>query len=264
MIGKGKAKILYKNQIINSDLIIYNKNSKKLLFQKILNIKMSKTIYFLEQKDLLIQILTNGFIKDVKILLNDGSRIVGNKFQREENIDIISKGVYSPCSSRIKIANFICPTWQLEGEKILHDNKNLLLYQKHSKMRVLNIPVFYLPYIVAPSPLRKDRKSGFLNPSINFNFFDTKVSQSTSLPYYFNISDDKELTFTPTINYGGGVDSSQRFIFDYNQLISGGSLSTDLTVDSKFEAQNYNKWFTDASLITNYKKNINTKYSIKF
>ena len=30
LIGKGKAKILYENQIINSDLIIYNKNSKKL------------------------------------------------------------------------------------------------------------------------------------------------------------------------------------------------------------------------------------------
>ena len=29
--------------------------------------------------------------------------------------------------SRIKIANFVCPTWQLEGEKILHDNKNLFL-----------------------------------------------------------------------------------------------------------------------------------------
>ena len=53
-------------------------------------------------------------------------------------------------------------------------------------------------------------------------------------------------------------------MFEYNQLISGGSLSTDLTVDSKFEAQNYNKWFTDASLITNFNKNINTKYSINF
>ena len=264
LIGKGKAKILYKNQIINSDLIIYNKNSKKIIIPKNFKYKDEQNNLFFGTEGSFDTNFTNGSIKDVKILLNDGSRIVGNKFQREENIDIISKGVYSPCSSRIKIANFICPTWQLEGEKILHDNKSLLLYQKHSKMRVLNIPVFYLPYLVAPSPLRKDRKSGFLNPSINFNFFDTKVSQSTSLPYYFNISEDKELTFTPTINYGGGVDSSQRFIFNYNQLISGGSLSTDLTVDSKFEAQNYNKWFTDASLVTNYKKNINTKYSISF
>ncbi len=264
LIGKGKAKILFENQIINSDLIIYNKETKKIIIPKNFKYKDEQNNLFYGTEGSFDTNFTNGFIKDVKILLNDGSRIVGNKFQREENIDIISKGVYSPCSSRIKIGNFICPTWQLEGEKILHDNNSLLLYQKHSKMRVFNIPVFYLPYIVAPSPLRKKRKSGFLNPSINFNFFDTKVSQSTSLPYYFNIAEDKELTFTPTINYGGGVDSSQRFLFEYNQIISGGSLSTDLTVDSKFEAQNYNKWFTDASLITSFNKNINPKYSIDF
>ncbi len=264
LIGKGKAKIIYKNQIINSELIIYNKNSKKIIIPKNFKYQDEQNNFFFGTEGSFDSNFSNGYIKDVKILLNDGSRIVGNKFQREDNIDIISKGVYTPCSSRIKIANFLCPTWQLEGEKILHDNKSLLLYQKHSKMRILNIPAFYLPYLVAPSPLRKDRKSGFLNPSINFNFFDTKVSQSTSLPYYFNISEDKELTFTPTINYGGGVDSSQRFTFNYNQLISGGSLSTDLTVDSKFEAQNYNKWFTNASLVTNYKKNLNTNYTISF
>ena len=264
LIGKGKAKILFENQIINADLIIYNKESEKIIIPKNFKYKDDKNNLFYGTEGSFDTNFKNGFIKNVKIQLSDGSRIVGDKFQREENIDIISKGVYSPCSSRIKIGNFICPTWQLEGEKILHDNNSMLLYQKHSKMRVLNVPVFYLPYLVAPSPLRKKRKSGFLNPSINFNFFDTKISQSTALPYYFNIAEDKELTFTPTINYGGGVDSSQRFIFEYNQLISGGSLSTDLTVDSKFEAQNYNKWFTDASLITSFKKNINTKYSINF
>ena len=197
LIGKGKAKILFENQIINSDLIIYNKNSKKIIIPKNFKYKDGQNNFFFGAEGSFDTNFENGFIKDVKILLNDGSRIVGNKFQREENIDIISKGVYSPCSSRIKIANFICPTWQLEGEKILHDNKSLLLYQKHSKMRVLNIPVFYLPYILSPSPLRTKRKSGFLNPSINLNFFDTKTSQSTSFPYYFNISIDKELLFTP-------------------------------------------------------------------
>ena len=80
-----------------------------------------------------------------------------------------------------------------------------------------------------------------------------------SFPYYFNISQDKELLFTPIINYGGGVDSSQRFIFDYNQIISGGNFKTDFTFDSNFENQN-DDWINDASLITNYKKNLNEKY----
>ena len=97
--------------------------------------------------------------------------------------------------------------------------------------------------MVTPSPLRKERKSGFLSPSLAFNFVDTKTSQSVAFPYYFNISIDKELTFTPIIKYGGGVDSSQRFLFDYDQLISGGNLSTDLSLDTKLENQNNESWF---------------------
>ena len=121
----------------------------------------------------------NAKIKDIKILLNDGSRLVGKEAFKKGEIDLISKGVYSPCKSKIKVKNFICPIWQIDGENILHDRNKLFIYQKHAKMRLFNIPVFYLPYFAVPSPLRKKRKSGFLTPSVNFNFLDTKVSQST-------------------------------------------------------------------------------------
>ncbi len=262
IIAKGNAKIFQKNKLIISDLIIYNKLDEKIVLPSKFVFKDENNNYFEGNNGYFIKDLNFAEFDNPKIKLNDGSRIIGNKFKRNEHIDIISKGVYSPCKSRIKVANFICPTWQLEGEKILHDNKNLFLYQKHSKMRVVNTPIFYVPYIVTPSPLRKDRKSGFLTPSISLNFFDTKTSQSTSFPYYFNISMDKELLFTPIINYGGGVDSSQRFIFDYNQIISGGNFKADFTFDSNFENKNNDKWFTDASLITNYNKNLNEKYKI--
>ena len=262
IIAKGNAKIYKDNQLIISDLIIYKKNEKKILLPIDFTLKDNNNNYLSGSSGFFNENLDSGEFLDVKIKLNDGSRLIGNKGKREKHIDIITKGVYSPCKSRIKIGNFICPTWQLEAEKILHDSKNLFLYQKHSKMRLINTPAFYIPYIVTPSPLRKDRKSGFLSPSISLLFLDTKTSQSLSLPYYFNISLDKELTFTPIINYGGGVDSSQRFIFNYDQILSGGNLSTDLTFDSNFEYENNNKWLSDASLITNYSKNINENYKL--
>ncbi len=263
LVAEGNAKIFQSNKLILSDLIIYNKNEEKIILPLSFTFKDENNNYFEGENGYFLENLEFAEFDNPKIRLNDGSRIVGKKVKRDGYIDIISKGVYSPCKSRIKIADFICPTWQLEGEKILHDNKNLFLYQKHSKMRVLNTPVFYTPYIVTPSPLRKERKSGFLAPSIALNFFDTKTSQSTSFPYYFNISIDKELLFTPIINYGGGVDSSQRFIFDYNQIISGGNFKSDLTFDSNLETKNTNEWLKDASLITKYKKNINPNYRIQ-
>ena len=263
IIAKGNAKIFQKNKLVVSELIIYNKIEEKIILPSKFVFKDENNNYFEGENGFFINNLNFGEFDNPKIKLNDGSRIIGKKIKRDGDIDIITKGVYSPCNSRIKIGSFICPTWQLEGEKILHDNKNLFLYQKHSKMRVINTPVFYIPYLVTPSPLRKERKSGFLAPSISLNFFDTKTSQSTSFPYYFNISIDKELIFTPIINYGGGVDSSQRFVFDYNQIISGGNFKTDLTFDSNLEKENNNEWLTDASLITSYKKNLNTNYRVK-
>ncbi len=262
IIAKGNAKIFQDNKLILSDLIIVNQIDEKIILPSKFTFKDEGDNFFQGENGYFIKDLRYAEFDNPKIRLKDGSRLVGNKFKRNGNIDIISKGVYTPCNSRIKIANFICPTWQLEGEKILHDNNNLFLYQKHSKMRVLNTPVFYIPYIVTPSPLRKDRKSGFLTPSVALNFFDTKTSQSTSIPYYFNIDIDKELLFTPIINYGGGVDASQRFVFDYNQILSGGNFKTDLTFDSNFENTNSNKWLTDASLITSFNKNLNHKYRI--
>ncbi len=262
IVAKGNAKIFKSNQLIISDIIIYNKKDKKIILPASFTLKDQNNNYLSGSSGIFDQNLNYGEFNDIKIKLSDGSRLIGNKGKRENHIDIISKGVYTPCRSKIKIANFICPTWQLEGEKILHDNKNLFLYQKHSKMRFINTPVFYIPYIVTPSPLRKERKSGFLAPTISLNFFDTKTTHSTSFPYYINISQDKELTFTPIIKYGGGIDSSQRFLFDYNQILSGGNLSFDLTFDSNFENQNNNKWLSDASLITNYKQKLNQNYQV--
>ena len=264
IVAKGKAKILYENNIISSDLIIYSQTTGNISLPIEFSLKDHRNNYYYGSSGFFESNFKLAEINDVKVLLEDGSRIVGKQIKRDHNIDVISKGVYSPCNSKIKIANFLCPIWQMESEKMLHDYSSLFLYQKHSKMKVFNLPVFYTPYLLAPSPLRKERKSGFLTPSINLNFFDTKISQSTSFPYYFNLSQDKELTFTPIINYGGGTDSSQRFKFDYNQILSGGNLQTNLTFDTNFENQNSEKWLKEGSLINIYNQNINEKFNLKF
>jgi len=264
IIAKGKAKILHKNNIISSNLIIYSQTTGNITLPIEFSLKDERNNYYYGSSGSFNSNFEFGNINDVKVLLEDGSRIVGKQIRRDGNIDIISKGVYSPCKSKIKVAGFLCPIWQIESEKMLHDYDKLFLYQKHSKIRISNFPVFYSPYLLTPSPLRKERKSGFLTPSVNLNFFDTKISQSTSFPYYLNLSQDKELTFTPMINYGGGIDSSQRFNFNYNQILSGGSLNTNLTFDTTFENQNSDKWLKEGSLINTYNQNINEKFKLKF
>ena len=94
------------------------------------------------------------------------------------------------------------------------------------------------------------------------NFLSTKTSQSLSTPYYFAIADDKELLLTPTINYGGGVDASQRITYDYYQLTSGGYLTIDASTDTNLENDDNENWLRDASIILETAHNINENYTI--
>ena len=262
IIAKGNAKIISDKQIIISDLIIYKKIDEKYILPMEFSFKDEKNNFYNGTSGEFSKNLNKAKIIDTKILLSDGSRIVGKELIRDGEIDIITKGSFSPCTSRINIKKFKCPIWQVEDEKMLHDRKNLFLYHKHSKIRIFNIPVGYIPYLVTPSPLRKKRKSGFLNPSISFNFIDAQTTQTVKFPYYFNLAIDKELYFTPTINYGGGVDSSQRLKFNYEQLTSGGEFTTDINIDTKLENSNNETWLQDASIITNYNNNINENFTV--
>ncbi|MDC0057134.1 hypothetical protein OAJ74_03160, partial [Alphaproteobacteria bacterium] len=118
--------------IITSDLVIYNKKQQKYILPKKFKFKDEKNNYYYGKSGHFSKNLKEAVINETKLRLNDGSRIVGKSSIRMGDIDIIYKGTYSPCTSRINIKNFVCPIWQLEGEKILHDNDKLFLYQKHA------------------------------------------------------------------------------------------------------------------------------------
>ena len=117
IIAKGKAKILYDNQIISSDLIIYSQTTGDVTLPIEFSLKDERNNYYYGTSGAFRSNFEFGEIDDVKVLLEDGSRIVGTNIKRDKNIDIISKGVYSPCNSKIKIADFLCPIWQIESEK---------------------------------------------------------------------------------------------------------------------------------------------------
>ena len=58
-----------------------------------------------------------------------------------------------------------------------------------------NVPVLYVPYFSHPDP-SVNKKSGLLMPSITS---DDSLGASISIPFFYNISLNKDLTITPNI-----------------------------------------------------------------
>ena len=89
-----------------------------------------------------------------------------------------------------------CPpsdrSWVLQAKKIKINGDDEWGEIWGAKLKVADIPVFYIPYMTIP--VSDKRKSGFLFPK-----FSTSTTNGVEIatPYYWNIAPEYDLTFTP-------------------------------------------------------------------
>ena len=100
------------------------------------------------------------------------------------------KAVFTSCKKTDK-----CPPWKISAPKIHHDkNKKQIIY-RNAWLELYDFPVAYFPKFFHPDPSVK-RQSGLLRPEIGDH--DT-LGDSIYLPYFFVISDDKDITVKPRL-----------------------------------------------------------------
>ena len=92
------------------------------------------------------------------------------------------------------------PEWRLEARRMKIDHDEAWGEAYHVFLNVLDVPIFYTPYITFPISDR--RKSGFLPPT--FGSSDDSGFDFT-LPYYWNIAPEMDATFAPRILGDRGV-----------------------------------------------------------
>ena len=123
---------------------------------------------------------------------NNEPRLKGNKAYSNNEVTIVSKGVFTTCKRR---PGDKCPPWKVEAQEVKHDKNKKLIYYKNAWLKVYNVPVWYYPYFFHPDPTVK-RQSGFLKPQIGES---ASLGASAYIPYFYVISDTKDLTFKPRI-----------------------------------------------------------------
>ena len=178
---------------LRSDNIKYLKKYKLLEASKNIHIQDEYNNNYYSESLISSDELTDISAKNVRIRLKDNSRIVGKTFKKKNELNIIKNGIYTPCNEN----NYLiegCPGWKLKAKTVYHDEVTKTMHYDHSVLYVLNVPVLYAPYFSHPDPSVKKR-SGFLAPKIQV---DDNLGEILSLPYFYNMSENKDLTFTPT------------------------------------------------------------------
>jgi len=128
-----------------------------------------------------------GVSLQLRTLLADDSKLAaleGRKCGANEELD---KVVYTPC----ELCGDKKPTWQLNARHAVRDGTKNDIDFTDAQLRMWDIPLLYLPYVTQPL----ERRSGVLLPLPRYS---SDLGFMAQVPYFIAISQDKDLTLTPT------------------------------------------------------------------
>ena len=197
----GNVQIYYRNSTLEADKVIYDQNIKRLHAEG--NVRLTEAngqITYGSIMDLSDD-YRNGFVDSLRLDSPDLTRMAAARAERSQgNTTIFHSGVYTACAP-CKDDPRKPPLWQVKAVRIIHDQKEKMIYFEDAQLEFFGQPVAWLPYFSAPDPTVK-RKSGFLTPSLTSS---TIYGQAVEIPYYWALAPDYDATFAPVITTKQGV-----------------------------------------------------------
>ncbi|MBX6321075.1 MAG: LPS-assembly protein LptD [Rhodospirillaceae bacterium] len=223
-VARGNVEVSQNDRVLRADTLTYNERTRIVTASgHVALLEPSGEVTFAEYVELTDD-LKEGVIKNVGLLLSDRQTRAAAAYavRTGGTRTVLDKAVFSPCE--------LCaddptepPLWQLKAVKVIHDQTSKTIEYHDAWLEIYGVPVFYSPYMSHPDPTVK-RKSGFLLPTVGqsdqFGWF-------AEVPYFWVLSDDKDITISPQFQSRQGVTSSKPgFVLDleYRQRFRDGSL----------------------------------------
>lgn len=216
VIASGNVEISQEGRVLLADKVTYNLNSDIVAAEgNVTLVEPSGDTVFADFIEVTGD-LKEGFVRDIRVLMADNTRIAAASGTRSGgNRTEFRKGVFSPCEL-CRDDPSRAPLWQIKANEVVHDQEAQDIIYRDAWLEFFGIPVLYTPYFSHPDPT-VDRRSGFLAPTIGSSDF---LGTATTIPYYWVIDDDKDLTIAPLLSTEQGVNLTG----EYRQLFENGKI----------------------------------------
>jgi LPS-assembly protein len=166
--------------------------------------------------------MRNGVLKGMRAILAENGKLAANGARRTEGkINELSRVVYTTCNL-CKEDPTRPPLWQIRALSAVQDVEHKRIEYTDAELEMWGIPVMYAPYFSHADPSVK-RASGLLIPSIGSS---SHIGQFASVPYFWVLDDQSDLTLTPMLTTlaGPNLGLAYRRRFNDGDLTVNGSV----------------------------------------
>jgi len=117
------------------------------------------------------------------MLADQSDTVTGDK-------SVFTSSRFSPC--KCDVENGESPMWDVRATSSIHNEKTQTITHRNVRMHVLNLPVFYMPYLAHPDWTVR-RRTGFLTPSMSIS---SDRGFTPAVPFFYIIDDTSDARFT--------------------------------------------------------------------
>ena len=239
LVASGAVTVWYEDRKVTASSITYASQNDKLIVRGPIRIIDNQSTIILGDQAELSEDLKVGIIKSAKIILGYQVQIAAAKVLQKD-------ARYSEAFNIAATSCHVClnktPLWQIRARKIVQDKFEKQIYFEHAQLRVLDIPVFYLPFMRLPDPSLK-RATGLLAPKLKTS---SVLNTGIKIPYFIRLNKHKDFTITPFYS-----PKTKTIEYRYRQAYTSGFMLIEgaLTRDALIPNKNRGYILSDTSLI---------------
>ena len=198
--ASGNVHVLYKGKVLDADRVIYDQHTQQIFAEGHAKLTEVDGSVVRAQRFELTDDFKAGFIESLQYDTTNQTHMSAPRAEQVDDFTVFNKGSYTACEA-CKDDPSRPRMWQVRAKRVVHDAKEKMLYYEDAAFELLGTPIAYIPYLSQPDPSVK-RKTGFLMPSIAYAGF---VGAGAKIPFFWAISQDADLTLTPTYFTKSGI-----------------------------------------------------------
>ncbi|MEM1373037.1 MAG: LPS assembly protein LptD [Pseudomonadota bacterium] len=191
LTASGNVEIFQGDVRLTAQSVTYDGDRDSLTLEGPIELRDGTTVTILASQAELDNGLENGILKGARLVLDQQLQIAAVEMARVN-------GRYTAAYRVSATSCHVCdngrpPLWQIRASRIIHDEEERQLYFDDAQLRILNVPILYLPRLRLPDPTNP-RATGLLAPSLESS---TRLGNGIKLPYFFRLGKRADLTVTP-------------------------------------------------------------------
>lgn len=222
LVADGHVEAFFEGNRISARRIIYDRIKDQLIIEGPITLDDGKTTVVLADHAELDARLENGLLMGARMIMDERVQIAATQINR---VGGRYSQLYKVAATSCRVCDSATPPlWQIRAEKTTHDSEARQLYFENAQLRVLDVPIFWLPRLRLPDPTQ-DRATGFLIPKLKQN---SQLGLGLKIPYFIRMGDHRDLTLTPYVSpQTRTLELRYRQAFQNGRISFSGALSDD-------------------------------------